>query len=205
MYTRMQTALLAAFVFLFVASLSFAGQRHEPGAMPNPVPLPASAVSIDEKKAGEIALGMADGGKVVSTELHYGKDGRPRYAVLLVDKDSRIKVAVDATDGRILKFDRKDIETVKYPKKHHGWAGVPDTAITAERAREIALERTGGGMVVKIERDYEKGGLIVYEVDVIDADRKYELEVDARTGDIIEYKEKMPKHLRDAYKRGPDA
>lgn len=199
MYTRSKLILTGMTVLLFAAAASaaLAGERIGEGAVSIPAATPAN-VAIDENRAAAIALGLAEGGTVVSTELRRTKDGGAIYSILIVDEDSRVKAAVDATNGRVMKFDRKNIETVKYPKKRQGWSAVDaEGDITSEKAREIALERTGGGTIVKVEKEYKKDGRILYEVEVVNAGRKIDIEMDARTGGIVEYKEKAPKYLRN--------
>lgn len=202
MYTRSKLILTGMTVLLFAAAASaaLAGERVKERAVSVPAATPAS-VSIDENRAAAIALGLAEGGTVVSTELRRTKDGRAIYSILIIDEDSRIKVAVDATNGKVMKFDRKNIEMVKYPKKQQGWSAVDaEGDITSEKAREIALERTGGGTIIKVDKEYKKDGRILYEVEVVNAGRKIGIEMDARTGGIVEYKEKAPKYLRNPRK-----
>lgn len=55
--------------------------------------------------------------------------------------------------------------------------------IDMESAAQIATQRVPG-RVVKIELDYENG-ILVYEVDIMTPSGKYELHVDAATGQIL--------------------
>lgn len=68
--------------------------------------------------------------------------------------------------------------------------------ISMDAAQKIALEKTGGGTVVKIERDYEDYGRIEIEIDIVKPDRHYEITLDGHTGAILEYEEKTPRHAR---------
>ena len=62
------------------------------------------------------------------------------------------------------------------------------TQITGERAKQIALAKTGGGTI--IEMDWElKRGRAQYEIEIINSGVKYKVKL-ASAGDIIEYKEK---------------
>lgn len=59
--------------------------------------------------------------------------------------------------------------------------------ISIDDAMTIALERIPGE-VVKVELDTENG-LLVYEVDIINMQGvKYEVEIDAQTGEVIKLK-----------------
>lgn len=59
--------------------------------------------------------------------------------------------------------------------------------ISYERAKEIALAKIGGGTVREIELDREKERL-VYEIEVRYNGMKYEIDIDAATGEILKYK-----------------
>lgn len=150
----------------------------------------SASPAISEARAAEIALGQTGGGQVVDTRLKR-KHGEAVYSVLVIDGGSRITVRVDASSGMVLRLNRKDIERTDYPDKRHSRREWPEPAITSERAREIALERAGGGTVIEVVKDFEKNGRIVYEVEVIDAGRECEIEIDGQTGAVVEYKEEM--------------
>ncbi|MEY8391038.1 hypothetical protein D3Z36_01660 [Lachnospiraceae bacterium] len=57
--------------------------------------------------------------------------------------------------------------------------------ISAERAKKIALEKTGGGTVLAVKFEMDDG-VPVYEVDVMKEYLEYEIKIHARTGRILE-------------------
>ena len=57
--------------------------------------------------------------------------------------------------------------------------------ISKEQAKKAALERTGGGTVIKVKFEMDDGAP-VYEVEVIRGEVEYEIKVHARTGRILE-------------------
>lgn len=61
--------------------------------------------------------------------------------------------------------------------------------INVEQAKAIAVEKVGGGEVVKIELDYEKHGA-EYEMTVIEGEWRYEVDVNANNGALIKMKRK---------------
>lgn len=65
-----------------------------------------------------------------------------------------------------------------------------DTAISMEQASQLALDRVPGASVqdLKIELDYDDG-YYKYEGDIIYDQKEYEFEIDANTGDFLEWKE----------------
>jgi len=62
--------------------------------------------------------------------------------------------------------------------------------ITFERAVQIAFTHSGGGIVKEIELERKKSGLLVYEVEIIGDQRKFEIQIDAISGAIIKAYEK---------------
>lgn len=62
--------------------------------------------------------------------------------------------------------------------------------ISVDQARSIALEKVGGGQVVKTELDYEKHGA-EYEVLVVQGEMKYEVDINAYNSSVIKI-EKRP-------------
>ena len=71
-----------------------------------------------------------------------------------------------------------------------------DTQISFERAIQIAVEHTGNGTVTEIEWE-SKYGLPVYEIEIYRDRQKYEIKIDAVTGEIIRTKEKRTSSTPD--------
>jgi uncharacterized membrane protein YkoI len=61
-------------------------------------------------------------------------------------------------------------------------------AITKEQAEEMAIKQSGGGYLLKSELDFDDN-MDIYEIKVVKDNVKYEYEVDANTGKIIELKQ----------------
>ena len=62
--------------------------------------------------------------------------------------------------------------------------------ISFERAVQIALAQSGSGIVKEVELERKRSGLLVYEVEIIGNQRKFEVQIDAMTGAIIRSYEK---------------
>ncbi len=185
--TILCTALLVS-----AATLALAGQPPAPPAAPRPV-APAT-FAVDMEQAKSTALSQSGTDEVLIAELEYKRDGRPVYTILTADDTYRVRVEIDASTGVVMKLDRKPLDH-PLPGK---WRDYPTSQapISPDQAQEIALSATGGGTIVDFELDRKKHGRIIYEVEIIDENSKYEVEIDGRTGTIVEYKEKRPKHLR---------
>lgn len=65
-----------------------------------------------------------------------------------------------------------------------------DVAVSTEQASQLALDRVPGASAqdLKIELDYDDG-YYKYEGDIIYDQKEYEFEIDANTGDFLEWKE----------------
>jgi uncharacterized repeat protein (TIGR02543 family) len=61
-----------------------------------------------------------------------------------------------------------------------------DGLIGAAKAKRIALDRTGGGNVVKCHLEYDDG-IRIYDIEIIKGDYEYSIDVNANTGKIVEY------------------
>ena len=72
------------------------------------------------------------------------------------------------------------------------YIGIADDSayIGTEKASQIAVEKAGGGEVVKIEMDLDDG-VMVYEGDLVKDNVKYEFDIDATTGKILKWETDM--------------
>lgn len=63
--------------------------------------------------------------------------------------------------------------------------------LTLDDASKLALDRVPGASAqdLKIELDYDDDGYYKYEGDIIYNQKEYEFEIDANTGDFLEWKE----------------
>lgn len=74
----------------------------------------------------------------------------------------------------------------------HGSLIIPQsgaTRLTSEQALALAMQQTGGGVVVKQEMHSKRDGRVEYEFDIINNGVKYEVEIDS-TGAILEFERK---------------
>lgn len=146
-------------------------------------------------------------GTVLELDLTLRND-KPVYKASVIIDGKRVLVYLDALTGT--EIERKepvaldDEETEIYTNYEVGTsanatAGQAQTTgqtqtgtpaaitITYEKAKEIALTKVGGGTVREIELDYEHG-ILVYEVEIKYNGIKYEVDVNAETGEIVKFK-----------------
>ena len=145
---------------------------------------------ISENEAKSIALkdaGITEGqtsGIRVKLERD---DGVQQYEVEFYAGDKEYDYEIDAVTGNILNKDM-DIED-DFQK-----SGTSDASISEGEARKIALNEVSGAGEndIRIHQDKDDGRTI-YEGTIIYKERKYEFEIDANSGKILEWEEESLK------------
>lgn len=132
-------------------------------------------------KAREIALGQVGAGSVVKSELDYS-NGLLVYEIDIVDEGKHYEVKISAVDGSVLKYSQKPNLVGLSANMNHDFIG-------EERAMQIAVDKVGAGTIIILEEDFEHG-VTVYDITVLDGNNKYEIDIDARSGDVVQYKQK---------------
>lgn len=156
------------------------------------------AADIGKDKAAEIALEDAGYTQSDITRLRVsgGKDdGRHIYEVEFTAENTEYEYEIQASDGDILSssYDNLNTTDVKNQQETGGQntqLSKEDTQITVEEASKLALDRVPGSSEkdLKIELDFDDG-IYKYEGDIIYNQMEYEFEIDANTGDFLEWSE----------------
>lgn len=148
----------------------------------------AEAISLDE--AEDIAL------KEVNGEiLKAGKDkddGITYYDFTIVTDSEKYEVEVNAENGKVLKVEKDDdyVPANSNTTDQTNQTNQNTTQITAEKAQEIAMNRVGTGTLVKCELDFDDDTQkYKYEIEIKDGRVEYDLEIDAVSGEIIQYEQ----------------
>lgn len=141
---------------------------------------------IPEEEAKGIALKDArlTEGQISGIRIRLEKDdGIQQYEVEFYAGDKEYDYEIDAVSGNILS---KDMDIEDDFKK----SGSSDAAISEEQAKKTALEKVpgAGDNDIKIHLDKDDGKT-VYEGSIIYKDRKYEFEIDAESGKILDWEE----------------
>ncbi|HZW97818.1 MAG TPA: PepSY domain-containing protein, partial [Bacillota bacterium] len=144
---------------------------------------------IGEEKARQIAFEHAGVLKTevqkLEVELDF-EDGRMVYEVEFYHNDKEYDYEIDAKNGNILEF--------KVKNRHGPDGSTPTTTpgnqyIGAVEAKEIALRHAGYevGLVNRLRTEFEdENGRMIYEVEFEHGNFKYEYEIDAVTGEILQ-------------------
>ena len=162
--------MVAALAFVF--SLSIAGAADG-----------ARGSAISEQEAMANALRKAGGGSVMEIALEQGN----AYTVLIVNEANRFDVKVDAKSGKVVQFAKRGIHGSKPLPR--GMAG-REARLNSADVEAAALAISGGGTVVKSDRESRSNGRSVYEFEIINDGKKYIVEIDADSGDLVQYVEK---------------
>lgn len=140
-----------------------------------------SGGDIGEERAREIALEQVDAAQVQEVRVERETDdGRIFYEVTIRLTDGTCEVDV-AADGTIREVTRKQTS---------GTTTEDSRYIGRDAARARALERAGvseaQSSAWKIKFDFEDGGA-VYEIEFYADGTKYEMDIDALTGTVLDY------------------
>lgn len=143
-----------------------------------------SGTTITEEDAKTIALeqaGIAETDTIGLAVKQDFDDGMTVYEVDIYTPDTDYEYEVNAADGTIVKQDRSMTDKVTTE---------PGTTITPDKAKEIVLAKVSGAeeqnLRMKAETD---DGRTCYEGEIIYNGMSYEFELDAQTGDILEWSE----------------
>ena len=173
---------------------------------------------IGKDKAADIALEDAHLSESDVTRLRISKDtdnGKGIYEVEFTMNTTEYEYEILASNGDILSADFKELQGSSDPQpqgsndpqpqgssdpqpqgsgshdsSNHGAVPQADVQISSEQASKLALDRVPGATEqdLKIELDYDDG-YYKYEGDIIYDQKEYEFEIDANTGDFLEWKE----------------
>lgn len=134
----------------------------------------SAAGPVTMEQAVATAMATVPNGKFVHSLLDRD-DGRDIFEVLIIDDKFAYEIEVDAMSNAIVHREQEAI--VK---------GAGTMTPTLERARDKALEASGGGDVISVEEEMQ-GGRQIVEIDIINQGVKHEIDVDASTGAILDH------------------
>ena len=138
---------------------------------------------ITQETARTLALqqaGVKEADVLASGVREEYDDGRKCYEVVFYTKDADYEYLIDQEKGTLVESDREMAVS--------SWSTPEGAKVTKEEAQEMILERVPGAKTDHIRMKAEvEHGRILYEGEVIYGDSKYEYEMDAQTGDLLEW------------------
>ena len=168
----------------------------------NTNPGSSGTASITAERAQQIALNHAglSSSQVSFVRAHLDwEDGRRVYEVEFYNTSNYTEYdyEIDASSGDILSYDH-DAEYYQRPSTGTGSSGnsgnTGTTTITETQAQQIALSHAGLSSsqvsFIRSKLDWDDGRQ-VYEVEALYNGYKYELELDAQTGEILQWEQEL--------------
>lgn len=113
---------------------------------------------------------------VVSVRLKED-DGLMEYKVRLDKGNYQYTLVYNAKNAKLLEYEKKYVASSS--------SGGSSGYISQSKAEKIALDRVPGAVLVKIKLDHDDG-IAVYEVELIKGNYEYEIEINAKTGKILQ-------------------
>lgn len=161
-----------------------AGQNSQNGTAQN-----STTASITQDDAKTIALnqaGVAEADTIGLSVRQDFDDGMTLYEVDIYTPATDYEYEINAADGTIIKENRSTPEQVMTD---------PGAAVTPDQAKEIVLAKVSGASEQNLRMTAERDdGRISYEGEVIYNGMSYDFELDAQTGDILEWSEEALGH-----------
>lgn len=109
-------------------------------------------------------------------------DGVRYYEIEFSDKSNKYEVDLLASDGTVLEYSWKKLKT--------DTATTVQGAVTAEKAKEIALKHAGisaaNATFTKVKQDRDHG-VLEYELEFVSGMMEYEYEINASTGAVTDF------------------
>ena len=155
----------------------------------------AKGQTIGEEEAKAIALkhaGLKES-EVTFALAHLDMDdGVEAYDVEFYKDGKEYDYEIDAYSGDIISYDFDTESKVAQPEKSQSSSGQEKVTakVSLEKAKSIALGKAGLSEkdVTFTESSFEyDDGYEVYQIDFVSGDMEYEMEIDANTGDILEF------------------
>ena len=161
----------------------------------------AGSADIGRDAALEAALNDAGVSEADTTRLKVSEDmddGRKVYEIGFDVAEKEYDYEIQASDGAILSSDVETNEgytaaqnsTQSQQNADNAGTGTSDAAVSLEEATRIALDKVPGATEqdIRINLDYDDGRQ-KYEGDIIYEQKEYDFEIDANTGEVIEWSE----------------
>ncbi|SOC42967.1 PepSY domain-containing protein [Salinicoccus kekensis] len=145
----------------------------ESGSTENTTPADFGFIGMDE--AVKIAKDEAGGGEV--HEKEFDRDDN-EYEIDVMKDGSKYEVEINATTGEVEKV---DVEKQSGGQSSNTGSASDSGFIGMDEAVKIATDKTGGGEVHEKEFDRDDNE---YEIDVMKDGSKYEVEINATTGEV---------------------
>lgn len=150
---------------------------------------------ISKEEATQIALSQVEGATANELRIHKDtEDGRNIYEVSILHDGKEYDLEIDAISGDVLKNesdvddDLKQDQPSAAKNPSDSGADASGNLISKKKAGNIALKRVEGASEkdLRIHKDSDDGRDI-YEGSIVYNEKEYEFEIDAVSGEILEW------------------
>ena len=141
--------------------------------------------AVTRDVAEKTALTEVDG-KVANYEERFDDD-EPHHLFDIVKDDQHYEVKIHRDTGEVISNKLVD-DNEGIQRTTNDSSNATDSFITEEEAKKIALDKVGGGSVVKTKLTTDDGEK-VYKIEIHHNNKEYDIEIDAVSKEIIEYEE----------------
>lgn len=118
------------------------------------------------------------GGEVIQIEKDW-EDYPITYDMTVKTEEGYQDVEVDAKEGEVLSQEIDDDQN----EDQHIQEALKTAKVSMDEAEKIALEKVEGE-VTGVEADIENG-ILIYELEINQGQKEYDVEVDANTGEVL--------------------
>lgn len=153
-------------VVVFGVGVSYSLAKHD------------KAEYLTEEQAKTIILEKVPDGKILEF-VYDNEDSSPKYDSKVVKDNIKYEVEVDAQTGDIIEFEQNVLKEDSGNKSS-------DKLISQDKAMDIMLNKVPKATIESFNLDKD-GNNPEYKGKLVKGDTKYEIEVDAKTGDIKEF------------------
>lgn len=131
-------------------------------------------------KVKEIALKEVTNGTITDIDIEY-YNTKSVYEVEIKSNNNKYELVLDALTGEKISLTLKN-------SRAQITENTAKNIISAEEAKQVVLNKVPGAVIKKIELDYDDG-VAIYEGEMYRGSYEYEFEINAYTGEIIEWEE----------------
>lgn len=158
-----------------------------------------AAGPVTAEQAKEIVLKQTGGGDVIEMSSYYGRNGGNYFRLVIRSNNDVYTAEVDGATGELVQFiKRRGARAYQDTARPATPAPTPNTGtgrdLTMEEAMAVALQHTGGGTVVESEVDTKRRIGVIYEFEIINNGTKYDVEIVAVDGSLLEFKQKRGRY-----------
>ena len=149
-----------------------------------------SISEVNSEEAKKIMLNKVPGAKI--TKFEFDSDGKiKKYDGTLIKDNIEYEIDVDSKTGEIIKFEKENIRIGKDTTVKNSTSQNNNNFIGENKARELMLNKVPSAKVISFYLDNDNTP--EYEGKLIKNNKEYEISIDAKTGDILDFSEEVIK------------